>query len=238
MAKSHSDDLPGRIGQWWNHSIILWAILDWSIPAIIGSFSTTPAAYSAYGSILLALEKSAQIYGLPTSGLSAFLFSLFLKRSTWNNIDSITTGAGMLLAICWIWHAPTMRTLVLATLAVLGTLLLVTPWFFPWYVTWLVPLAIICLPTGQEKLSRALIGSTLVFSASSLCIYLYARNAPPIGGWVGLTCLSTILPPILTFILLLYVPFIQKEKSTEINKLTKNGIETSKSLEVGERDSL
>ncbi len=189
--------------------------IGWSIKDIIGSFSATPAAYLANGSILRALEEWKIAYGQPTSGLSGFLFAFFLNRSTWNGIDAIATGIALLLAMLWIWRAPSIHTLVLAGQAILGIILLVTPWFFPWYVTWLIPLAVIALPARQERIGRALIGSTLVFSASSLCVYLYSKGVAPIGGWVGLTCLTTILPPIFTFLLLLNFPFNKKEASSQ-----------------------
>jgi hypothetical protein len=95
--------------------------------------------------------------------------------------------------------------LTLATLAVLGVLLLVTPWFFPWYVTWLVGLAAACLPM-RDRLGRAAIGAALVFSASAFCIYLF-RGFPAIGDWEGFTSLTTVGPPLLTLVILLSIGY-------------------------------
>ena len=92
--------------------------------------------------------------------------------------------------------------MVQATLALLGALLIVTPWFFPWYVLWLVSLAAVITPTRHERVKRALMGSTLVFSASAFLIYLF-RGYPPVGDWVGLVGLTTIGPPLVVLLVLL-----------------------------------
>ncbi|HTK10583.1 MAG TPA: hypothetical protein VL485_25650 [Ktedonobacteraceae bacterium] len=182
-----------------------------SIQAIIASFTTTPAASSSYGSILRALQDWTLLYGQPTAGLSGYLCSLFLLRSTWDTLNMLVLVISMLSSVFWIWYRPTIRTLALATLAVLGAVLLVTPWFFPWYVTWLVALAAVILPAFEGRLGRALIGGSIAFSASAFCIYLYMRGVPPIGGWVGLACLTTIAPPILAFLLLLCIPSARRQ---------------------------
>jgi hypothetical protein len=78
-------------------------------------------------------------------------------------------------------------------------LLVVTPWFFPWYVVWLVGLVPICLPFAHQRVSRGLLAFALTFSASALLFYLLNLSPPPIGGWSGLRSLSTIGPPLLAF---------------------------------------
>ena len=88
----------------------------------------------------------------------------------------------VILATIWIWRIPTTRTMILAALATLGALLIVTPWFFAWYVTWLVGLAIVCLPVSHDRIGRALVAFTLTFSATALITYLY-HDYPPIGSW-------------------------------------------------------
>lgn len=169
--------------------------------AIITSFMSPPSANSAYGSILSAILNWIRWHGAANPGWRETPLFFFSQYKVWQNIALVTMVATLIGGIVWIWKLPTARTLTLATLAVLGALLLVTPWFFPWYVTWLVGLAAACLPM-RDRLSRAVIAATLVFSASAFCIYLF-RGFPPIGDWEGFISLTTVGPPLLTLVILL-----------------------------------
>ncbi len=172
--------------------------------AIIDSFTTPPSANSAYGSILSAILNWIRWHGQVNPGWQETPLFLFSHYKTWQAIIVITLTIVMIWGIIWIWKTPTARTLTLATLAALGALLLVTPWFFPWYVVWIVGLAAICLPMSDRS-GRALIGATLAFSASAFFIYLF-RGFAPIGDWEGFTCLATVGPPMLTLIVLFVIP--------------------------------
>jgi hypothetical protein len=183
--------------------------IGYSSRAIIGSFTTPPSANSAYGSILSAILNWIQWHGQATTGWKETPLFLFSQQKTWQTITVITLVIVMVWGIIWLWKTPTARTLALATLAVLGALLLVTPWFFPWYVVWIVGLAVICLPTS-DRTGRALIGATLAFSASAFFIYLF-RGFSPIGDWEGFTCLATVGPPVLTLIVLLILPQMEQD---------------------------
>lgn len=180
-----------------------------SIAAIISSFTSPPSANAAYGSILSALLNWIKLQS-DQSWRYTPLYLLSL-HSTWQAITIVTLAILLACGIVWVWRSPTIRTLALATLASLGALLLVTPWFFPWYVVWLLGLAAICLPTSQnridriDRIGRALVGATFVFSASAFFIYLF-RGLTPIGAWEGFTFLTTIGPPLLTFLFLLPLP--------------------------------
>ncbi len=164
--------------------------------AIIASLGSPPASRLAFGSILLALQKVAIAHQLDTH----FLF--LSLHSTWNIINAFVvislSGIG---AVC-LWRVPTTRTMVQATLSTLGALLIVTPWFFPWYIVWIVGLAAVSVPIHREYLGRALMSATFVFSASALFIYLF-RGYPPIGDWIGFTSLTTVGPPVVVFLFLL-----------------------------------
>jgi uncharacterized membrane protein YidH (DUF202 family) len=169
--------------------------------AIIASFTSPPSANAAYGSILSAILNWIRWHGAANPGWRETPLLFFSQYKVWQNIVLIVLVATMIGGIVWIWKRPTVRTLTLATVAVLGALLLVTPWFFPWYVTWLVGLAAACLPM-RDRLGRAVIGAVLAFSASAFCIYLF-RGFLPIGDWEGFTSLATVGPPLLTLVMLL-----------------------------------
>lgn len=178
--------------------------LGHSIPAIIASFTAPPSASLAYGSILQALLKWAQLY--PTATHGSALLRVFLLHQTWQTITIIMLVAMMAIGIWWLWQVPTTRTLALASIGVLGMLLIVTCWFFPWYVLWIVGPAVICLPVGQDRVGRAWIAFTLAFTASAHCIYLFAHGYPPVGSWIGFTCLTTIAPPLFALLFFLLRP--------------------------------
>ncbi len=169
--------------------------VGYSIQDIVRSFTSPPSANSAYGSILSAIQHS-----LPAHTSWAYpLLHLLSLHSVWNVINAATLLSALCIGAICLWHAPTSHTLALTALATSGALLVVTPWFFPWYVVWLVGLVPICLPVMYLRVSRGLLAFALTFSASVLLFYLLNFSPPPVGGWTGLRCLSTIGPPLLAF---------------------------------------
>ena len=182
------------------------------IKDVVYTFSATPSSASSYGSMLFAMIKWVQAHDYPpTNSWSYPLVYLFSQHKTWSIINLIAITGMMIVGAIWTWRAPTTRTLVLSIVAMLGLILVVTYWFFPWYLTWTVSLAVLCLP-AESRLKRALVAFTLVFSASALCFYLYASNLPPLGGWTWVSCATTLIPPVLTFVLFMLVP-------TRVNKI-------------------
>ena len=112
--------------------------------------------------------------------------------------------SALIVSTIWVWRTPTTRTLVLAGIAVLGPLLIATTWFYPWYVTWLVGLAAVSLPTSHQRVARALFAFALVFSASARLTYLIAGQQDLVN-WNVISCAATIIPPILTFLFFLCI---------------------------------
>jgi hypothetical protein len=165
------------------------------------SFTSPPSASSSFGSILSALQFSIRPDGLPTqkSWFSVLLYQLS-QHSVWNVINLAVLISFSCFGCVCLWRTPSARTLALITLGTFCALLVVTPWFFPWYVTWLVGLVPVCLPVdGEHRVGRSAVAFALTFSFSAFLFYLLTLSPPPIGGWVGLRCLSTIGPPILAF---------------------------------------
>ncbi len=175
--------------------IPLW--LGHTLHDIVGSLGSPPSSRLAFGSILLALQRVSA-----SSNEGNSILAFFSRHSTWNGINALVVVIFFCLGGLWLYRTPTTLTMVQATLALLGALLIVTPWFFPWYVIWLVSLAAVSIPTHYERMKYALVGSTLAFSASAFLIYLF-RGYPPIGNWIGLTSLTTIGPPLVILLFLL-----------------------------------
>ena len=182
--------------------------LGHSIRDIRQSFSSPPSArYSEY-SFMRAIHEWILANGLPAHTSWTYMPLYMLnQRTVWDRINYVTLGCLLIISTIWIWRIPTTRTMVLAALATLGALLIVTPWFFAWYVTWLVGLAIVCLPVSNDRIGRALVAFTLTFSATALSTYLY-HDYPPIGTWIFLGWLAMIGPPLIVF----FVFVISKNK--------------------------
>jgi hypothetical protein len=174
--------------------------------AIIYSFTSPPSANSAYGSILAAIQAWIRSNGLPTQSWAHTALIILSQQRVWSLINLVVVLTVVVYGVFWIWRSPETRTLVYATLAVLGALLIVTPWFFPWYVIWLVGLAAIGLPIAGSRMGHVLVIGAIAFSASAFFIYFFFHNLPPIGGWIGLTFLTTIGPPLLALLVFALVP--------------------------------
>jgi hypothetical protein len=94
--------------------------------------------------------------------------------------------------------------LALAALATLGALLIVTPWFYSWYVLWLLGLAMVSLSPSGKAIGQALIAFALTFSVTALCVYLYKGDIP-LGDWAVMQCLRILGVPLLVFLIVLVV---------------------------------
>jgi len=180
-----------------------------SIQQIVVSFSSQPTENFAFNSLLAAISVWQRAHGLP-----AFLM-LFNSRHTWNVITIVVIALCVGLGAAWLGRAPTTRsthrgacTIALAALATLTALLLVTPWFTSWYVTWLVGLAAVCLPVASDRLARSLFVLALTFSASAFLTYYYVSighvllvRHPENITWFVLVCFATFGVPVCAFLL-------------------------------------
>lgn len=172
-----------------------------SISSIRNSFTSPPSAQGAENSILRSIQAWIHVYGLPAGTLMGRLLQIFSYRAVWDALNLVLLAAMGLLGALWMWRTQATRVFILSILAAMGVLLIVTPWFYSWYITWLVGLAAVALPVRQSRVGCALLVSTLVFSFSALLTYLFLSGYPPFGIWIGPVCLITITPPLLAFIL-------------------------------------
>ncbi len=186
-----------------------------SVSAIRNSFTSPPSAQGAENSILRSIQTWINIHGIPADPLKGSLLQIFGNRKVWDSLNIVLLASVGVLGAFWMWRSPTTRAFIISALAALGVLLIVTPWFFSWYVTWLVGLVAVALPVRQSRIACALLVSTLTFSASAFLTYLFLSGYPPFGIWTGLVCLTTITPPLLAFLItyLLWQPAINTHLS-------------------------
>jgi len=156
-----------------------------SIHSIQNSFTSPPSALYAENSILRAILAWNHINTLPPNTIGHKLIQIFGVRKTWDYITIATIAGALIISAIWLWHTPSLRTFVLAAIATLGALLIVTPWFYSWYITWLVGLVAVCLPLAQNRIGRSLLAFALTFSATAFLTYLFKDGYPPFGIWIG-----------------------------------------------------
>jgi hypothetical protein len=189
------------------------------IQSIQRSFASPPSALYAENSILRAILAWNQSHTLPPHTLGYTLIQVFSVRKTWDSINIAILAGAVIAGAIWLWHAPSTRTFALVSLATLGALLIVTPWFYSWYVTWLVGLVAVCLPLAQNRTGRSLLAFTLTYSATAFLTYLFKDGYPPFGIWIGPVCLITIMPPLLAFLISYLTWRPPKEASQHVNKM-------------------
>ncbi len=172
-----------------------------SVADIRTSFISPPSSRFGENSIMVAIYHWAYANNLFSHTFSGKMLSFLGSRWLWDIINYMLVGTICILSALWLWRSTALHTFLLASLAVLGVLLIVTPWFFSWYVTWLVGLAAVALPVRESRIGRALVVAALAFSASAFFTYLFLYGYAPFGAWTGLVCLTTIAPPLLAFLI-------------------------------------
>jgi hypothetical protein len=165
-----------------------------SLHDIVHSFSTPPSSLFSENSLLRAIVEWIKANSLPAqTSWTITVLSQLNHRYIWDWISYATLLCMLIIGAVYIWRIPTTRTMVLVALASFGVLLVITPWFFSWYVTWLVSLAAVSLSDTNDRLGKALLAFTLTFSATAFVSY------SAITHWSILSWLTMIGPPLLVF---------------------------------------
>ena len=189
-----------------------------SVSSIINSFTSPPSSSQAEHSMLGIIVEWGAMYGTPAPGTWSYsLVHALSNHHVWNNINIVVVLAGLIIGTIWLWRKPETRTLVFAAIMTLGGLLIVTTWFFPWYVTWLVGLAAVTMPTANERIGRALFAFALTFSASARLLYLFLGNMP-LPNWDAIGYSAAVIPPLLVFLIVVIFNVRmpgQKKKTTK-----------------------
>lgn len=176
-----------------------------SLKEIVHSFTAPPSSYGVENSILRAFIDWIKYHGLPPHNTwNAVLISLLSQRSVWNIIDVVVLIATFMLGAICLWRVPTTSTLILVSLVSMGALLVVTPWFYGWYVIWLIGLAVAVLAQTLSKMARSLIVFTMIFSATAFFTYFDASFLPSMN-WGIWRPVFMLVPPLFVSLLLFFV---------------------------------
>ena len=164
--------------------------------AIIGSFSNNPVSTWAENSFMRSVINWLNLH---TEQKGNLLFLFFSSRHVWNVINYIAIALCLFFGARRLWVTPTVKTFLTLTLAMMCIVLLLTPWFFPWYSIWIVGLASVCLPACRGRTVSAFVILALTLSYSTLSLYLFGYGL--LGQNIYLVSLFDSVPPICAFIL-------------------------------------
>ncbi len=183
-----------------------------SISAIARSFSLAPSSYFAENSIMRVFVERMKLYGLPphSSWLYRPVYSLS-HRIMWDRINAILLIGTLSMGGVLLWRAPTTRSMVLAALIIFEGVLIVTPWFYPWYVLWIIALTAPLLAEQSDRKSKIAILFAFVFSVSAFFTYIMPYYLQPFDSWLGTRELLTDGPPVVVLLCFL-VPYILRRK--------------------------
>jgi Protein of unknown function (DUF2029). len=186
-----------------------------SLGAIAHSFSLPPSSYQSQNSIM----KVAVLYLQDHKGESGLLLYKVMHVLSLHSLWTLIDAFGLFVCLCFcvwrVWLAPTVRTFVLCGLTMMTALLILTPWFYSWYVIWLVCLnaALLAFPLGRW--GRMLFVFVLAFSISALATYIdigFFRNQ-----LLYRYLLSTV-PPFLVVMVYWYRTFRVQQPEVQVDK--------------------
>jgi hypothetical protein len=188
-----------------------------NLPAIVGSFSAAPSSNTAENSIMRIFVERVKLYGLPphTSWLYRPVYSL-TYRTTWDRINTLLLLGTLGLGAVLLWRTPTTRSLVVAGLIVFEAVLIVTPWFYSWYVVWIIALAALLLTERSYGRNKAILLFAFVFSASAFFPYIMPYYLQAVDSWLGTRYVLTAGPPVLVLLYFLIVKVTRRTRHANI----------------------
>ncbi len=172
--------------------------LGHSIQAIEASFQSPPSALGAENSFMRSVIEWLHLHPAQTQN---GLLHLLSTRRLWDDLTLAVIALCLIVGAVQLWARPELRTFVVVALSMMCAILLITPWFFSWYLAWPLGLAALGLPFRQRRFETALLTLTLVFSGSALFTYLFTIGL--FGSHYYLVSLFTTIPPACAFLLAL-----------------------------------
>ena len=172
--------------------------LGHSLQEIRISFQNPPSALGAENSFMRSVIEWLHLHPAQTQN---GLLRLLSTRRLWDDLSFAAIALCLLVGAFQLWSRLTLRTFVIVSLLTMCAVLLITPWFFSWYLAWPLGLAAIGLPFRQKRVEAALLALTIVFSISALFTYLFTIGL--FGSHYYLVSLFTTIPPACAFLLTL-----------------------------------
>jgi len=189
-------------------------LINHSIKEMIAGFTSSPSSTQILNSILFALQAWNSSHPLPP---------LLLELHFWSVLSGGLMALVVVIGIIALWRTPTIHTVIRVSLALFVVFQLSTTWFFPWYILWLVGLAVVSLPVTGSRVDRGLFAFTLCFSLTAFSSYYFTLvgwmlQGPhiPLPHWQILIATLTFGVPVCVGILsALYSPFTKHSYALE-----------------------
>lgn len=172
--------------------------LGHSLQEIKASFQNPPSALGAENSFMRSVIEWLHLHPAQTQN---GLLRLLSTRRLWDDLSFAAIALCLLVGAFQLWSRPVLKTFVIVSLLTMCAILLITPWFFSWYLAWPLGLTAIGLPFRQKRVEAALLVLTIVFSISALFTYLFTIGL--FGSHYYLVSLFTTIPPACAFLLTL-----------------------------------
>lgn len=175
--------------------------------AIVESFINNNAASWGVDSFMRSIIVWVQIHPALKHN---HLLTFFSRRQVWNDLSFLGIACCFVLSMPHLWRQPTVTGFLTLALATMSLVLVITPWFWPWYLIWIVGLAALCIPQRQDRLRIALFASAFTFSACTLLVYL--PGSALLGAYSPLSVFAHTLPPVGVFLLCWRIPSWRRKR--------------------------
>ncbi|GHO87978.1 hypothetical protein [Dictyobacter formicarum] len=175
-----------------------------SLKDIAHSFAAPPSSTGSENSLMrVAVNWLKDTRSMVSSdSLITRVATILQSRNLWNKIDTLVMATCVLVGAWHLWHQPTLRTFTAVSLGTLSCIILVTPWFYSWYIIWLLALAPVILAFPPlKRTNKALLAFCIAFSITGFATYIDLSFLPVKYFELAIRYTLTVAPPILLFML-------------------------------------
>ena len=173
--------------------------LGHSSQEIIASFKNPPSSTFAENSFMRSVINWLNFH---PEQMHNRLLTFLRERRLWDDLTIVAVALCLIVGARQLWLKPAVGTFVTLALATMCVVVVITPWFFAWYIIWIVGLAVLCLPVRRDRFKSSLLACTLTFSLSALTLYLF--NSGLLGSRGYLTTFFDVVPPVCAFFVCWY----------------------------------
>ena len=153
-----------------------------SLTEILKAFTAQPSAADSINSILYTFSNYNNAHLLPP------FLNIFKSHKGWSMINVLSMLAPVVIGVKYLWKHPDTKTMATIIILSFAGFLLTAPWFFSWYLTWLVGLVPFLLPLNNNRFVRAVLLSSLTYSFVAFFSYYTT--------WVGWMKLEHAVPQV------------------------------------------
>ncbi|WP_338248996.1 hypothetical protein [Dictyobacter halimunensis] len=187
---------------------------------IVRSFGTPPSSSGAQNSLMRVAMNWLFVHPHTSIPVVTFVAHALANRGFWSKVDILAMGVAVLVGAWYTWRSPSMRTLVVGSLTTMTIILVVTPWFYSWYVVWLVALAPIMLAFSMGRFTRALVAFCFVFSASAVITYMNLAFFHVSGYQLAIRYVLMMAPPIIAALVVYFYVRARQKRAPQAEELS------------------